>query len=156
MTLILGIDPGTEESAYVTFDGTQVWDHGILPNEDMMKIIDQSNAYMPLAIEMVACYGMAVGKEVFETVYWIGRFVERRGAEWCHRLYRKDIKLHLCGSVRAKDQNVRQALIDRFGPGKAKAMGVKKAQGPLYGIKSHEWAALATAVTYVDSIQEIA
>jgi hypothetical protein len=36
---------------------------------------------------------------------------------------------------------VRQALIDRLG-----LQGTKKAPGPTYGIKSHEWAALAVAV----------
>jgi hypothetical protein len=51
------------------------------------------------------------------------------------------VKLHLCNSPRAKDGNVRQALIDRVGP-----QGTKKGQGPTYGIKSHEWAALAVAV----------
>jgi hypothetical protein len=57
------------------------------------------------------------------------------------RVFRKDIKLHLCNSPRAKDANVRQALIDRIGP-----QGTKKNQGPTYGIKSHQWAALAVAV----------
>lgn len=66
-----------------------------------------------------------------------------------HRIFRRDIKLHLCNSVRAKDANIRQALIDRYG-GKEKAIGKKKSPGPLYGIKSHMWAALALAVTYHD------
>ena len=65
-------------------------------------------------------------------------------------IYRKDVKLHLCGSPRAKDSNIRQALIDRFGPGKEKAIGLKKTPGPLYGVKSHVWAALAVAVTHLD------
>jgi len=52
--------------------------------------------------------------------------------------------------MRAKDANIRQALIDRYGPGKDKAIGQKKTPGPLYGFKSHEWAALAVAVTWMD------
>ena len=65
-------------------------------------------------------------------------------------VYRKDVKLHLCGDLRAKDANIRQALIDLFGPGKERAIGKKKTPGPLYGIRKHEWSALAVAVTYHD------
>jgi hypothetical protein len=94
---------------------------------------------------------MAVGREVFETVFWTGRFFEaatRRGADvsW---LPRKAIKVHLCGSARAQDSNIRVALIDRFG-GSERAKGTKKAPGALFGIKAHEWAALALAVTWWD------
>ena len=38
--------------------------------------------------------------------------------------------------------NIRQALLDLIGP-----QGTKKAPGPTYGVRSHEWAALAVAVT---------
>jgi hypothetical protein len=92
-----------------------------------------------------------VGREVFETVFWTGRFFEaatRRGAA-VSRLPRKTIKIHLCGSARAQDSNIRVALCDRFG-GSERAKGTKKAPGPLFGIKSHEWAALALAVTWSD------
>ena len=93
---------------------------------------------------MIASYGMAVGASVFETCVWIGRFMAEAfssSGRDLHRVFRKDVKLHLCNSPRAKDANVRQALLDRIGP-----QGTKKAQGPTYGIKSHEWAALAVAV----------
>ena len=58
--------------------------------------------------------------------------------------------MHLCGHPRAKDPNIRQALLDRFGPGREKALGTKKAPGALYGIKGDEWAALAVAITWWD------
>ena len=41
------------------------------------------------------------------------------------RVKRSAVKLHQCGSNRAKDANVRQALIDKMGP-----PGTKKAPGP--------------------------
>jgi hypothetical protein len=53
------------------------------------------------------------------------------------------VKLHLCESVRANDSNIRAALIDRFGPGKEKAVGRKATPGPLFGLKGDEWSALA-------------
>ena len=103
---------------------------------------------------MVQSFGMAVGAEVFETVFWIGRFIQAwsmGGAfdRWS-RVYRKDIKLHLCGSMRAKDSNIRQAILDRFG-GKTKALGSKREPGPLYGARSHIWSALAVAITWRDT-----
>jgi len=96
-----------------------------------------------LAIEMIASYGMAVGREVFETCVWIGRFQQVwRSPESVRLVYRRDVKLHLCGNPRAKDPNIRQALIDLLGPA-----GTKKQPGPTYGVKSHAWAALGVAVT---------
>lgn len=55
-------------------------------------------------------------------------------------IYRRDIKIHLCGTVKAKDGNIRQALIDKHG-----APGTKKSKGPTYGVSGHLWAALAVA-----------
>ena len=141
-SVVIGIDPGTEQSAFVMFDGEIVMDHGIWPNAELAlhAIWGQPRIFC----EMIASYGMAVGASVFETCVWIGRFMEyarQDSGRDLQRVFRKDVKLHLCQSPRAKDGNVRQALIDRVGP-----QGTKKDQGPTYGIKSHEWAALAVAV----------
>jgi hypothetical protein len=98
-----------------------------------------------MAVEMVACYGMPAGKDLFETALWVGRFIqaaEQIGMKW-EKIYRKDVKLFFCQSMRAKDGNIRQALIDRFGhPGK------KKAPGRLYGVSGDEWSALAVSVFF--------
>jgi hypothetical protein len=111
----------------------------------MLNWIAESGAEI-FAIEMVASYGMPVGREVFETVRWIGRFQQAwRDPETVRFVYRKDVKLHLCGSARAKDANIRQALIDKLGP-----VGTKAVPGPLYGVKSHIWSALAVAVTALE------
>lgn len=100
-----------------------------------------------LAIEMVANYGMPAGKTLFETCVWIGRFIEAHRGEH-HLVYRRDVKLYLCNSSRARDANVMQALLDRYGGTRRAAVGTKKHPGPLYGFKSHLWAALGVAVTY--------
>lgn len=73
-----------------------------------------------MVIEMIASYGMPVGKEVFDTCVWIGRFAETSGMP-TNYIYRKDEKMNICHSMRAKDSNIRQALIDRFG-----VVGTKK------------------------------
>jgi hypothetical protein len=95
-----------------------------------------------VAIEMIASYGMPVGKEVFATCYYIGALMEicRTWKVRVMPVYRKDVKLALCGSPRAKDANVRQALIDLLG-----APGTKKEPGGTYGISGHGWSALAIA-----------
>jgi hypothetical protein len=151
--MILAIDPGPEQSAYVDFRG-RVVDHGILPNDELINmLIGETRVSQTLVIEQIAAMGMAVGAETFETVFWSGRFVEAWGGEW-DRVKRHEVKMHLCGNMRAKDANIRQALLDKFGPGKAKAVGTKRQPGPLYGIKSHCWAALAVAVTYAERSKE--
>ena len=149
MNALLAIDPGTTHSGWVHLNEGRVVECGIVPNETMLWRIEQAwptASYYPVAIEMIASYGMAVGKEVFETCVWIGRFVQVAGPDRVRLVYRKDVKMHLCGTPRAKDANIRQALIDRYG-GKAEAIGSVKRPGPLYGVKSHAWAALAVAVT---------
>jgi len=138
--LWLAIDPGTDKSGYVLYRNGTVLESGILVNGDMIAIITASYAD-ELAIEMIASYGMAVGQEVFETCVWIGRFMQTWGDRNLHRIPRREVKLHLCGSMRAKDTNVWQALLDKLGP-----VGTKATPGPLYGVKSHARAALALAV----------
>ena len=143
---MIAIDPGTERSAFVECVGNNIKYFWIISNyelADKLKCVYGQFA----VIEMIASYGMPVGKEVFETCLWIGRFIESVNCNY-ELIYRKDIKIYLCGSTRAKDSNIRQALIDIYGPGKDKAIGKKKSQGPLYGFKADMWAALAVAVTW--------
>ncbi|WP_043767533.1 hypothetical protein [Algiphilus aromaticivorans] len=149
---VLAIDPGPQQSAIVHLDDDRILHHEISDNEDLIALL--YGAHFPdcpmLAVEGIASYGMAVGADVFQTCIWIGRFIEAYPGD--HELvYRRTVKLNLCGSARAKDPNVRQALIDRYGPGKDRAIGKKATPGPLYGIRSHEWSALAVGVTYIDA-----
>lgn len=157
---VLAIDPGNERSAWCIYDHGRPFAFSIEPNAELLARMLVGDWPHPmecaeLAIEMIASYGMPVGREVFETCVWIGRFVQAWGSEHAF-VYRKDVKLHLCGQPRAKDANIRQALIDRFGPGKDKAVGTKKQPGPLYGVSSDVWSALAVAVTHSDSLQRSA
>lgn len=148
MSALLAIDPGTTHSGLVVFMGGRPKESAVVPNGEVLDWIRDWRC--PVACEMIASYGMAVGKEVFETCLWIGRFIQAAGPDRVRLVYRKDVKLHLCGSPRAKDANIRQALIDRYG-GKAEAIGTVKKPGPLYGVKSHAWAALAVAVTAAET-----
>jgi hypothetical protein len=148
--ITFAIDPGNEQSASVyLLDGTPC-DPRKESNADLLCRLRSANEPLPLlAIEMIASYGMAVGREVFETCLWIGRFLE--AWEDCggvtRLVYRRDVKLFLCQSARENDSNIRAALIDKYGPGKLAAIGSKKAPGPLYALKGDMWSALAVALT---------
>lgn len=148
---ILAIDPGPTESAILALDDGRLVSHvDISSNEDILKYLIV-RCEEPLVIEKIASMGMAVGAEVFETCYWSGRFAQAYdpSGELIHRITRVEVKTHICGTPRAKDGNVRQAIIDRFG-GMATAVGKKRSPGPLYRIKSHAWAALAVGLTFYD------
>ncbi len=170
---ILAIDPGPEKSAYVlarprysgSLDKTpyplEIDDFGILDNAAILTVVhDHARGEDPyLVIEQIASMGMAVGEETFETCVWTGRFLERfdRYSSGSYRLKRVPIKVHLCGTAKAKDANVRQSLIDRFGGSWAIAKGKSGTKsrepvqaGPLAGISSHVWSALAVAVVFLD------
>lgn len=141
--VIFAIDPGTTESGWCVLSGHRVAGSGVVENGDLVERVKALGWIDELAIEMIASYGMPVGAEVFETCVWIGRFQQAWSrADAAKLIYRRDVKLHLCGTPRAKDANVRQALIDLIGP-----QGTKKQPGPTYGVKSHAWAALGVAVT---------
>ena len=148
--MILALDPGPTQTGFCLYDGAAVRSCGVMPNEDMLLYL-HLNPIARLAIEMIASYGMAVGREVFETCVWIGRFQQAWSApDAVELVYRKDVKLHLCGTTKAKDANIRQALLDLFprtGGGATPQVGTKAQPGPLYGVSSHAWPALGVAIT---------
>lgn len=138
-TFTVGIDPGPRESAFVVWDGQRVVNSGDMPNAELALYLNSSHDDTTVACEWIESFGMAVGREVFETVFAIGTFSQHAPLRLVPR---RDVKMHVCASLRAKDGNIRQALIDRLG-----AVGTKKNPGPLFGISGHRWSALAVAVT---------
>lgn len=142
---IMAVDPGPIESGWCLMLDGMILQAGVDDNQTLLAMLQGWELHMgdTLAIEMIASYGMAVGREVFETCVWVGRFAQAWHQPNAVRLvYRRDVKLHLCGNAKAKDANIRQALLDLLGP-----QGTKKEPGPTYGVKSHAWAALGVAVT---------
>lgn len=153
--MILAIDPGNEQSAYVIMDEDfNINSFGKVENGKLLKIIDdyRINGYKRVVIEMVASYGMAVGREVFETCVWIGRFMERAVFMGCtpELLYRLEEKLTICQDSKAKDANIRRALIDRFAKHDLRSgRGTKKNPDYFYGFSADMWAAFAVGYTYI-------
>lgn len=150
---ILAVDPGTTQSAFVTWNGTALVDeYGLVTNDALLAYLHRLRPLPVVVLEQIESFGMPVGREVFTTVKWCGRFIEaceQGGGRWAE-VPRRQVKLHICGHARATDANIRQALIDRIGP-----IGTKKSPGPLHGLKGHEFQALAVAVTYYDLNNDI-
>lgn len=146
----IAIDPGTRESAIVQWNGGEPSGALILPNQQMAYwLAAEGHRDTPLVIEWIESQGMAVGKETFETVYWVGVFAALYGLNKTHRMGRRAVKLFHCNTVRATDANIRQAVMDRFGG--ESAFGKKKSPGPLFGITSHKMAALALAIAWSET-----
>ena len=160
---VLAIDPGNTESGWCLMDGNyQLIEAGKEKNEDLRTRLQfhtssLGNDLYGVVIERVASYGMAVGRDVFETCEWIGRFTEiakidQRLVEYVYRLEEKQ---RLCHDSRAKDTNIRKALIARFAKHDVKTgKGTKDNPDYFYGIKADAWMAIAVAVTYLDRICE--
>lgn len=155
---LLAIDPGNEQSAFVVLDVETCVPvaFGKEFNEELAsRLASLVSRVDHVVIEMVASYGMPVGKEVFETCVQIGRFMEiaHAGGIDAERLYRLDVKLHLCHDSRAKDSNVRQALVDRFAPAASNhGKGSKADPSVFYGFARDTWAAMAIGVCFADRI----
>lgn len=158
--MILAIDPGNIESAFVVLDkNLKPINFGKINNEELITEIYENNFIECdyFVIEMIASMGMAVGQTIFDTCVWIGRFSEAIESTYgihaseTKYIFRKEEKMNLCGSTRAKDGNIIQALIDRFAPGEQnKGKGIKKLPGWFYGFKKDIWQAYAVGVTYYD------
>jgi hypothetical protein len=160
--IVLAIDPGYTESAFVFFDDVAQRPVyiGIVPNAELLAIVRAGGVKEldidadQIAVEKIAMGGMVAGQETFDTAMVVGRLVEAWESRWPSRpvtlIKRIEEKMCICGDSRAKDTNIRQALIDRFGPGRELAIGTKKNPGPLYGVKEDIWSALAVAITYLE------
>ena len=147
--MILAIDPGTTESAYVVIrDDYSIIDYGKMLNGNVIEMIKTKTTFYPMVIEMIASYGMPVGQEVFETCVWIGRFIQASRKE-TQLIYRKDVKLNICNSIKATDASIIKALKDRFGD-----KGTKANPGWFYGFSKDIWQAYALGVTYLDKERE--
>ena len=162
---IVAIDPGSTVSGVVVYDSVvsePVVYAGVMRNDVLQAWLRYDRlplglVPMPpplvgpheLAVEFPVAQGMPASNELFATVEWIGVFRAAWGSRPFHHVARPDVKLHLCGQARAKDANVRAAILDRFG-GKDAAVGRKATPGPLYEVASHAWAALAVALTHAD------
>lgn len=150
---VITVDPGYRQSAYLVFDGQRILSHGIEPNETLLaRLAGPSEADVLVLEEMQFFRSFGAGREVFESVFWSGRFAQVWAPRPCERILRSQVRAHL-GASKGGDATVRAALIERFGPFREDAVGTRAKPGPLFGIRQDEWSALALAVTWTDRQQ---
>ena len=159
MSILVAIDPGSQQSGVVIVreSDAHVLHKAIMNNGDVIpnciSMVSGRNCQgnYEFVVEMPMSYGMPVGREVFQTMFWIGRFCEQLSncGVVLRYLGRKAIVATLCGDSKGTDSNVRRGVIECYpatGGGSEPAVGTKKQPGPLYGISGDMWSALALAV----------
>lgn len=162
---LLCVDQGTTTSGVVVLEkeGEILYKNSEFDNYKFVKAIEEGwFDYTDLmVIEKIESQGMAVGQTTFETCVWAGRMIEaylkNSKAKSFAFVPRREVKMTICGDSRAKDKNIRQAILDMYpatGAGKIPQIGTKKKPGMLYGVSSHAWSALAVGITYVIQLEE--
>lgn len=151
--LVYGLDPGPTQSGLVVWDdeSRKVVEHGHRDNHSLLfdfevwrdSILLHSST---LVIEGIQHMGMPVGKPTFETAFWSGRFFQAWPGPRT-RIYRGQVKQFWLGKQNARGSQIKEAILKNFG-GKETAVGTKVNQGPLYGLRVHEFSALAVALTF--------
>ncbi|MDF2984919.1 MAG: hypothetical protein K0R50_429 [Eubacterium sp.] len=156
---VIAIDPGNTKSAYCIIDADTLRPlaFGILKNEELRKEIRAMKFEEDdrTAIEMMQSYGNLIGKDVLDTVFWIGRFYEvfrRKTYAKPQLIYRMEEKMHICHDSKAGDPNIRRALIDRFAKHDFKCgRGTLKNPDWFHGFKDDIWAAYAIGLTFIET-----
>lgn len=148
----IGIDPGPTKSALVYLNGNNV--RGCIePNHVVLSALEiVTREDHLLAIESPEPFGKRVGWDIFETIYWTGRFYQAFPFK-AVRYGRGHIKTAITGRRSAKDSDIRSAMISRFGGSERVAIGNAKAPGPLYGIVRDMWQGLAVAILFRDEVK---
>ncbi len=154
---IFAIDPGNEFSAYCIMDDEYQLDgFAKLPNRELMNVLLQRLDDVDLVvIERMQSYGMPVGKETFEACEWIGRYAQEAEKKVpVQYIFRQEEKLWICHDTRAKDTNIRMALIERFAKHDFKnGKGTKKNPDVFYNVSKDVWSSIAIAVSKHDMIK---
>ena len=178
--MLLAIDPGTSQSAYVGMKNDySVVSHAKVANNKLLELITLGG-YDVMVIECMEprlaksksnsnAPNQVIGRETYETCYWIGRFMEaaiRRGMD-IHRVYRSEEKSRIIPTKKNKlppipppvprshDSKIRKGLIMRFAQfDKKNGKGKANCRDVFYGFKADEWAAFAVGVVYLDKQKE--
>ena len=159
MSRIAGIDPGPTHSGLVRLT---TGEHGHWPPAVTFAAKEMSNADLLASLTETACdlvvcewlvtyKNAAIGASVLDTALLVGRIIERSTAP-VRLITRPDIGRELCQSGRAKNAQLRAAILEMYpatGGGKDGRLGTSKAPGPLYSVSSHAWSALAAALAWM-------
>lgn len=157
-SLILGIDPGPETSGVVVVTNEYpprikcAWTS--LPVDKISIPPDATYT----VIEWLSSYGTIVGEKTFKTALVAGQIKERSEARDIpvYLLKRPEAAHILTGHRGAKDKQTKAAIREIYhdagmadGGGADPTRGIKKQPGPLYGVSSHAWDALAVVISWM-------
>lgn len=152
---LIAIDPGPTRSAYCEFmrvDPASIWVPTKFDTMENSLFLEWFSVHLMkawfVAIEEPYNFG-ASGIPVFRTQLMVGRLVQEvmRRESIAVTLIHPSQKLSAVG-VRKKTQ-LNQALRDIYGDGSKTGKGTKEFPSLLYGIKKHEWSALAVGHTWI-------
>lgn len=151
---ILALDVGTTESGFCLMQEQTYMPlrFGKISNEELLVIVKKED-YGKLVYEAFASYGMAIGQSTIKSIEWNGRFIQCALDREIpvFPIFRKDEKINICGTMKAKDANIRQALIDRFAKHDFKnGKGTKNEPDWFFGFRADSWSAFAIGTTYLD------
>ena len=154
MSRVLSLDPGNTHTGWVIVDKDTIkpLEFAKDKNEDLArKMISGELQFDEFVTERMESFGMAIGRTVLIACEWIGRFCQIAEMKGCQSnyVYRHTEKMHICHDSRAKDANIRRALIDRFASTPS-GKGTKKNPDWFYGVSSDCWSAVAVATVYCD------
>ena len=159
MNTILGIDPGSSQSGYAIWHvpDQSLVTSGVADNQELMQeVINRHSG--PIVIELTPLYPMKtagghayVPSQVGDTMFETGRFheyiLQYTNVDPVY-IKRSEVLKNLEANKRnrgTKDSQVIAMLTQRLG-----SKGTKANPGPLFGIASHAWQALAVAITAID------
>jgi hypothetical protein len=154
MPTVIGIDPGSKESAIIGWNGKKILFHAHANNSNILWEIEMT---VPKAddcfmiIELPTLYqSQPMGKDIVQTVLWCGIFHHAFGMGRSTFVKRPDVVLYFTGRRNENKAAVNLAIRDRIG-----GKGTKKEPGPLFGITGqHKMDALAIAVMSFDQMHE--
>jgi len=117
-----------------------------LCNKEVRKRLMNHN-YDVLVVEILAHMGNVGGASLYETAYWIGRFIETAKIKNFHLMYRREEYMHFFGKGTGNDSVIIQTLTRRFGE-----KGTKKDPGLTFGLANDAWQAFGVAVIAADKL----
>lgn len=153
MSHILAIDPGSAESAWLVLLDESVVSFAKEPNDVVLARLHIAGGpghegWSTVVMEDLEPRQQPLGREVADTLRWIGRFMEAARPLPVHLLTRRAVTAHhIDGGTKDADKRIRAQLIDRYGTGS------ERKGGPLYGITHDVWSALAIGLAYSDGLR---
>lgn len=142
--MLMAIDPGTTESAYVVLDDGKPVEFAKVHNGEMLKICEHWKG--KLVIEQFKSYGNPVGDSVFTTCIWMGRFIQAFDGI-ATLVPRKTYASMFCS--KPNDSTIRGAMCALFN----EPQSPKRPRSILKGMAGDMWQALALAV-YAERVLE--